>query len=189
MFEFFDHLWSSFAVVGLPIDATVDHASAIHRDAVVTSCHPNSAAPVEYIFRVKTAIVTAPEAGKMPQTTGTDGAVSVRLHGSLSQGGPDSCSGWIPLKRGLTAGKSLELSIVGPDVGHVRQVDFKNESTQHWKPAEISVKRLVAGEPWAEFNVGKDFIGAPDKPVVSLLPEKTAKLINAQTGTFNLSLA
>lgn len=189
MFEFFDHLWSSFAIASLPIDASIDHAPVIHRDSVVTSCTLNHGNPVEYIFRLKTAPVSAPPPGQMPRTTATEGLLQVRLHGSLDQGSADNCSGWIPLKKGFAAGKSLELSIVGPDVGHVRQVDLKNENDQHWKPAEFIVKRLVHGEPWVEFHVGKNFIGAPDHKEVSLLPEKTAKLIDTATGTFKLNLA
>jgi len=186
--HFLDHFWTSFAD-SLKIDLPIDSPPVITRDLAISSCvEPDITHPVEYIFRVKTSPMVAPPQGQMPETTGTQGHVQVRLHGSIDASGPDHCSGWINLKRGFVAGKSYEMSVVGPDVGHVRQIDLKNKSSQHWKPADVLVRRLAVGspDPWVEFAMGAKSLGRPDLPKASFLPEKIPHSVDLKTGLLNL---
>ncbi|KAF4685832.1 hypothetical protein FOZ60_006069 [Perkinsus olseni] len=121
-----------------------------------------------------------------PFDSGTDGPVYIQLHGYDKHYDYHTCSGWYLLKQHLKAGRHYAVSVLGPDVGPVKQIDLHNPTDDDWFAGTVLVKRFTPegsdgkdpmhSDAWAEFKVNK-WLVSPDHSEESVVRTATPHFV------------
>ncbi|KAF4705615.1 hypothetical protein FOZ63_027430 [Perkinsus olseni] len=145
----------------------------------------------EYIVQVQTPLKqfhvrSDSDGSSEPFDSGTDGPVYIQLHGYDKHYDYHTCSGWYLLKQHLKAGRHYAVSVLGPDVGPVKQIDLHNPTDDDWFAGTVLVKRFTPegsdgkdpmhSDAWVEFKVNK-WLVSPDHPEESVVRTATPHFV------------